>query len=145
MEVLSGAAVVVLDAQELPAMSRQLVEAIRRGYVARGLPPPRLLLDLAAEISRAARGTAGTASGAGQAPCAEPPKFRDGADPERSEQPVTLTIREAAERAEVSGSYMRRLARRGDVEASRGDRSAWAVDADSLAAWLVGRRRNANR
>ena len=67
-------------------------------------------------------------------------EFRTGPDLAAWPQPVHLTVKEAATVAELSEGYVRRVIRRGDVEASRGPRG-YTLTADSLAAWLS-RRRN---
>ncbi|MFJ4924084.1 helix-turn-helix domain-containing protein [Streptomyces sp. NPDC088736] len=52
-----------------------------------------------------------------------------------------LTTQEAARLARVSDGYVRRLARRGDVMASRsGGKGEWLIDASSLAVWVAERR-----
>ncbi|MFH9225942.1 helix-turn-helix domain-containing protein [Streptomyces lydicus] len=52
-----------------------------------------------------------------------------------------LTVQEAARLTGVSESYWRRLARRGDVIASRsGDRGQWILDGGQVAAWTADRR-----
>jgi excisionase family DNA binding protein len=49
-----------------------------------------------------------------------------------------LTTRQAAQLTGLSDSYWRRLARKGDVTASRtGRRGEWILDGNSVAAWLV--------
>ena len=51
-----------------------------------------------------------------------------------------LSVQEAARFAQVSESYVRRLARRGAVRAAQsGSRGAWQLDGGSLAAWLAER------
>jgi hypothetical protein len=132
---LSGPSV-VLDGDACAALAPWLVRAVRV-YVARGVPPPRPLLDLADEVSRAARFRADAQAtarcGTGQ--------FRSEPFSRPSDQPEWLTVREAARVAAVSEGYVRRLARRRDVEASRGRSSAWLIDAGSLTAWAGSRNR----
>ncbi|HMH91906.1 MAG TPA: helix-turn-helix domain-containing protein [Streptosporangiaceae bacterium] len=55
-------------------------------------------------------------------------------------EPTWLTAGEAARAAGVSAGHMRRLIRRGAIEADRGDGRTYAVNTDSLAAWLGQRR-----
>jgi hypothetical protein len=130
VEVLGTQVAIVFSTAEAAVISRQLSRTIQRAYGAPGSPPPpRLLLDLASEISAASSART------------EPVKFRDQAPVPLCRQPDTLTTRDAAGRAEVSEGFMRRCCRRGDVEASRGHRSAWLVDADSLDAWVSQRRK----
>ncbi|MDI5964817.1 helix-turn-helix domain-containing protein [Streptantibioticus silvisoli] len=51
-----------------------------------------------------------------------------------------LSTQEAAELTGVSDSYLRRLARRGDVQASQtGRRGEWVFDGSAVAAWKAGR------
>lgn len=144
MEVIHGP-VVVLDGADCAELARQLTRTIKLAYGAPGRPPPpRLLLDLADEISRAALSSASAEPRPEASPLvragvrnAELPAV---ADPSSSGQPV-ITATEAAETAGVSASYLRRALRRGDVQASRDRYGAWQVDADDLAAWLSERRR----
>jgi excisionase family DNA binding protein len=140
VDVLSGP-VVILSGDDCAVLSRQLVEAIRLAYVARGRPPPRHLLDFAEEVSRAARSSATSPTAALASAAAGTVRFRTSPDLPACDEPVWLTVTEAARVAEVSDGYMRRLARRGDVQASRGRRSAWLIDASSLAAWISRRRK----
>lgn len=133
---LSGP-LVVLDGDACAALAPCLVQAVRL-YTARGVPPPRLLLDHADEVSRAAARFRADAQvtarrGTGQ--------FRGGPSSRPFGQPEWFTVREAARVAEVSEGYVRRLARRRDVEASRGRSGAWLIDASSLAAWAGSRNR----
>lgn len=133
--------VVVLNAGEADAAGRMLSEAIRYGYSARGWPVPPLLAEWRRLLARSAQDRVNwqAAGGAG------PGEVCDGAPAPFSDQPARLTVKEAANLAEVSEGHMRRLIRRGDVEASRGHRSAWAVDIPSLAAWISSRRKEHDR
>jgi excisionase family DNA binding protein len=57
-----------------------------------------------------------------------------------SEVTERLTVQEAARLTGTSTSYLRRLARKGDVKASRsGGRGEWVIDGGTLAAWAAGR------
>ncbi len=141
MDILSGP-VVVLDGDDCVILGRQLVEAIRLAYVTRGRTPPRHLLDFANAVSRAGRSTpefradAQVSLGDGTA------EFRDGPSLPLSDQPVRLSVREAANLADVSEGFMRRSCRRGDVQAFQAaPGGAWVVDIASLAAWISARRR----
>lgn len=144
MEVHSGGVVIGLSQADAALLAEQLAAALQLAYGARRTRPPRFLEEFAGEISRAAgsakfrrdaqvrasRGTAG---------------FRDVPSLPASDQPVRLSIREAANLADCSEGLMRRTCRRGDVQASRaGPRSAWAVDIASLATWISARRRREN-
>jgi hypothetical protein len=122
---------------EVTVLRRQVAEALKFGYVVRGRQLPRLLAEVGRELACAsqcrenpqaslANGTAG---------------FRDAPSLSVSEQPVRLTVKEAACLAKVSEGYMRRLIRRGDVEAIRGYRGAWQVDISSAGAWIASQRR----
>ena len=141
MDVLTGPAV-VLDRDDCTLLARQLVEAIRSGYTARGRPPPERLLDLANQVSTVARGAAGeTTSGQlgprpGTVPC-----WDAGLAPSWGQPAEGLMIPEAAALAGVCESLVRLWCRRGDVQASRGPRGAWKVDIASLAAVIAVRRR----
>jgi hypothetical protein len=142
VEVLDGPVVVVSGA-EVPVLARQLVEALRLAYVVRGRAAPHALLEFTDQLSRIARGSAGSAQLPSSAPLTEPGRFRGALPVTASGQPERLTVREAAERAEVSEGYLRRACRRRDVEASRGGpgSAGWLVDTDSLDLWIEGRRR----
>ena len=141
MEVLGGPAV-VLDGADCAVLGRQLVEAIRLGYVARGRTPPRLLLDFASEVSRAARGFATVPADAQVSLRGELARVPAGPLPSSCGEPVWLTAAEAARIAEVSVQTMRKCLRARDPRGSRGGhRSAWRVDASELAAWLSRRRK----
>ena len=122
---------------EVTVLRRQVAEALKFGYVVRGRELPRLLAEVGRELACAdlsrensqvsvPNGTAG---------------FRDETPLSVSDQPVRLTVKEAACLARVSEGYMRRLIRRGDVEAIRGHRGAWAVDIPSASVWIASQRR----
>src|SRR5207302_3963697 len=102
------------------ALGDMLVTAIRLGWVARGQMPPRLLRAFADEVSHAARSSARFRDDAQVSAGNGTARFRSEPFPPFSEQPVRLTVREAATLAEVSEGYMRRCCRRGDVTASQG-------------------------
>ncbi len=126
----------MLDGTDCAMLGRQLVEALRLAYVARGRPAPVQLVDLADLVNKAARASAercvntqvrGVIGGRG---------LRGGADRSDSGQPVMLTVTEAARVALVSTRYMRELARKKVVDATRKPGGAWAVNAWSLAGWI---------
>ena len=73
MDVLSGP-VVVLDSDDCAVLGRQLVEAVRLAYVARGRPPPHHLLDFASAVNRAARSSPSSAKMPTPAPLTEQPR-----------------------------------------------------------------------
>jgi hypothetical protein len=136
---LSGP-LIVLDGDACAALAPCLVQAVKL-YVARGAAPPRHLLDLADEVSRAARAAAEFRPSAQVTGRPGTGRFRSGPTSRACEQPEWLSVREAARVAKVSDSYVRRLARRRDVEASRGRSGAWLIDANSLTAWADSRNR----
>ena len=147
MEVLTGPAVVVTG-PELEALGRQLTEAIHRGWGIRHAAPPRVLLDFAIAVSKLTPGTPGTGrpgSAAGQGAAAEPRNTSRPPGAGMSGQPVkTLSVKEAAQAAEVSESYVRRLVRDGNLEVRDSQGPGYAIYADSLAAWQEHRRRKEN-
>jgi hypothetical protein len=129
--------VVVLTGDEAEAIGRMLGEAIKYAYQARGWPVPPLLAEWRGLLARSAKGRAfpqvpGSDVAAG---------VRDGPPLPLSEQSARLTVREAACLARVSEGHMRRLIRRGDVEAIRSHGGAWAVDISSASAWITSQRR----
>jgi excisionase family DNA binding protein len=124
--------VVVVSGPELEALGHQLSMAIEYAFTARGKFPPRVLLDFSVAVNRAAGGSAGSARN----PALE------GFSPSSGQLDDTLTVADAARIMECSASYVRRLIRRGDVEASReGHQGAYLVYAESLAAWIASRSR----
>jgi excisionase family DNA binding protein len=146
LQALAGP-VVILDGRDCAVLARQLVEAIRLGYTVRDRPPPRALLDLAGRLNVIARG-----SGEDRDDCQDtghdgPGRFRVSLPLPSSGQPATgLTVAEAARLGAVSEGYLRKLIRRGDIEASRDGRSAgYLVRADSVAAWASQRREERDR
>lgn len=140
MDVVPAGLLPVMTPSEADVLGRQLGEAIRWGYTARGWQVPPLLAEWRRILARAAQDHPYPQVSAGDVPSG----FRDDTTVPASEQPVRLTATEAANLAGVSEGYMRRLIRRGDVEASRGRRGAWAVDISSLAAWISQRREERN-
>lgn len=146
MEVTSGTpAITFRDEGEAAAYARQLVEAIRLGYVTRGTHPPLLLLESASGLNRLIRGSAG---GSGQTASSVPlPGTSEPAsspDPQPCNQPV-LTAKEAARYAEVSAEYLTRICRRGVLgPRTRKVKGKWSVDSRELAAWCEAGRRKEN-
>ncbi len=146
MEVTGGTpAITFRDEGEAAAYARQLVEAIRFGYVARGTHPPLMLLESANGLNRLIRGSVGgsghTASSAPVPGTSEP---ANSPDPQLCDQPV-LTAKEAARYAEVSAEYATRIFRRGDLgPRTRKVNGMWSVDSRELAAWCEARRRKEN-
>ena len=147
VEVASRAVVVTLDEGDAAALARQLARAIRLGWVTRGQPPPRLLLDFAESLNRAARSSASGTQTRTSDLAAEPGNPQASTPLPRWEQPETLTVRDAAAAVGVSTSYLRRLIRKGaiDVMAPGHHQSAYAVYTDSLTAWASRRRRSHER
>jgi hypothetical protein len=135
VEVVSGPAV-LLDGHDCAVLGRQLAQALQAAYGAPGRPMPRHLAEFAGMLNRAARGSREFRVDAQVGGLAGTGEFRDGLPRPSSEEPVRLTIREAALLAGVSEGYMRRCCRRGDVQASRAHRGAFAVDIASLAVWV---------
>jgi hypothetical protein len=142
VDVLPGP-VVIISGPELEVLDRQVRDAIRLGYTARGRHAPDFLLQFAMRLNRAAGGSGSSASRPWPGPLAELAGFREWPAPSSSGQPVvTLTVREAANLAGTSEGFMRRACRRGDVQASRaGPKGAWAVDFASLAVYASRRHR----
>ncbi len=123
--------------------ARQLEEAIRYGWLARRQPPPGFLLNLAIRAQRLAQGSAGSGLSGRSAASAEPQNSLRTPDGALSGQPVrTLSVKEAAQAAACSESYVRRLVRDGVLEVRDSRRPPYEIYADSLAAWQERRRRN---
>lgn len=143
MAVLGGP-VLVLDGAQCAALHGALTEAIQLGYITRGILPPRVLVEHSDEVAIIARG-AGQRRADASFPQVTPgvgaADLRAVPGQSSSQEPVTLTIGEAARWAGISEGHMRSLCRRGDVHASRAGRSAWAVDVASVWAWMVGHNR----
>jgi len=136
---------IVIDVSEADGakVHGQLAAMIRRERD-RGLPVPTELLRFAERFGTAVQDassahashmpTSGVRGTSG--------RFREGQILPGSDQPVRLSVREAAHLANVSEGFMRRACRRRDVQALRaGPQSAWAVDIASLAVWIGKRRR----
>lgn len=123
--------VVMVAGPEGRVLRRQLIAAVYAAYTAHRKPPPRVLLDFAADLDRAF-----------PEPVPEPARFRAAAPLPASGQPV-ISVAAAARGAGVSAEYVRRLCRRGDIETMpRGCANArYSVLADSFELWLSDRQR----
>jgi hypothetical protein len=145
VETVAGP-VIVLDAHDCALLGRQLVEAIRLGYVLRGQPPPRHLLEFAEQVNAAVRGFADIPASPQVTEPHETAKAAVARSSAASDQPVIrLTADEAAKIAGMSVQHMRACLRRGEPQGSReGYQGAWRVDSDELAAWLSQKRRKEN-
>jgi hypothetical protein len=132
-----------LGPAELEMFGRHLAEAIKAGYTVRGKPAPRDVLDVAVAINRwsaATRATGRRDGSTGHAGGVQPRNTRGKPDSGVSGQPATLSVKEAAQATQVSGSYLRRLIQDGILEVRDGQ-GPYAILADSLAAWRERRRR----
>ncbi len=143
MAVLDGP-VLMMDGAQCAALRGALVEAIRLGYTARGSLPPRVLEEHSNEvaiIARAVEQRRADSSFPQVTPGLGAADLRTVPGQPCSQEPVTLTIGEAARWAGISEGHMRSLCRKRDVHASRAGQSAWAVDVASVWAWMVSRNR----
>ena len=133
-ETFPGPVVIVAGA-EGRVLRRQLTAAVYAAYTAHRRPPPRVLLDFAADLDRAF-----------PEPSLEPARFRAAAPVPASGQPV-ISVAAAARVAAVSTGYVRRLCRRGDIETMpRGcPGGPYSVLADSFELWLSDRQRRKER
>jgi len=127
---------VLLTPADCARLDGLLVRALRDLHLRDG-GAPHDLLDVIADIHQLAgefrasvlvdAGSGTTQAGSGSV----------GASSEVTER---LTVAEAARLTGVSDSYWRRLARRGDVQASRsGSKGEWVLDGGSVAAWAAHR------
>lgn len=145
MEVTSGApGITFRDEGEAALFADKLAEALKLGYGVRRAEPPWILRTAGDKLSAALGGSARFRKDAQVSARRGTGEFRDGPSSPLSDQPVRLSIREAAQLAQVSEGLMRRLCRRKDVQASGGNGSPWVVDIASLAAWISRRRREDN-
>lgn len=129
----------LLGPEDAARLDQQLRDAIRLGWLARQLPPPRALLALADEVHRLAnlfRADAQVSGPPESVAASLPPLPAGWAPPER------LSVDQAAQIMGVSPQYVRKLARRSDVTASRagGRGTPWEVDSASALAWVADRR-----
>lgn len=144
MEVHRRRVVFAFDEAEVPDLARQLVEAIRRGWVVRRVPPPVLLLRLSDEASKAGRETGLSSGFAGQGAARNLPGLRGGASVPSCDQPVqVLSPREVAARAGVSAAYVRELCRKRVFGTWDEIREVWRIDSRAAAAWMDSRSRKA--
>jgi excisionase family DNA binding protein len=128
---------IILTPDEADAAGRMLGEAIKFGYLARGWPVPPLLAEWRRKLASTAqdRLTSQVTGGVGTG------EDREGDRVQGSEEPARLTVQEAGNLTGLSEGYVRKLIRRGAVDAVRGQGSAWAVDIASLAVWIRQRRK----
>jgi hypothetical protein len=142
VEVVRRAVVVTLTEDDAAVLSRQLVEAIRLAYVARGRPPPHQLLTLSTAVSQAARSFAEVRTEPQVGTPRELAPVRGGPVPSSSLEPVWLSAEEAARVGKVTVQQMRKFLRRGDLKGERsGHRGSWLVGTNELGAWLERRRK----
>lgn len=136
MQTLAGPAV-ILDAADCPVLGRQLVEAVRLAYVARGRTPPRLLLQFADLLNCAGRSSAAAPGTSRSEGGSRQQNTGTGADRAWWRQPdIVLTVAGAAQAAGVSHSYIRRLCREGTVYAVQAAPAGqWLIDAEGFAGW----------
>ena len=136
--------VLVISGPELTALDRQLRDAMRLAYGAPGRVVPRVLLEFVVAVNTAA-GSAGSGPERWPAHGAEQGRFRAGVPLGPWAQPATVSVTVAAQAAEVSEGYVRRLVRTGTLDAVR-DRpgGAYRVMTDSLAVWMDRRRKEAS-
>jgi hypothetical protein len=139
VEVLSGPVVLVLSQDEATALGRQLGETLRLAYRSRG-QVPSLLTAFAGRLNAAARAARGRVPAQVSTGCG-PAGGRSGAPLPVSDQPVTLTVAQAAVLAEVDARTVRKWIARRQVEAARGPGGAYEVDIASLALRISERRR----
>jgi hypothetical protein len=123
--------VVIVAAPEGRVLRRQVTAAIYAAYTVHRKPPPRVLLDFAADLDRAF-----------PEPVPEPAGFRAAAALPAWGKPV-ISVAAAARGAGVSAEYVRRLCRRGDIETMPRDcaNAPYSVLADSFGLWLSDRQR----
>ena len=126
-----------LDARDCALLDAVLVRALRDMQLRDG-GAPQSLLEVVAPIHRAAvefREEMQVSVGSGTGEDGSGSAGRSSAVTER------LTTQEAAQLTGLTDRYWRRLARRGDVAASRsGRRGEWILDGNSVAAWVADRR-----
>jgi hypothetical protein len=121
---------------EIPLLRRELGHGIKSGWDERGLARPRLLFAMLQAAARAEHEKPQVRPGDRTAGFGGAPILPASGQPD-----TWLTTSEAGGLAGCSQSFMCRVVRRGDVDASRGPGGAWRVDISSLNAWIVSRRR----
>lgn len=135
MTFLIPAGVLLSDA-ECARLDHVLMRALREAHLRDG-GAPQWLLEVAADIHQRAgefRKNSLVNPGSGTTLDVSGSASGSWVETER------LTVREAANLTGTSDSYLRRMARRGDVPASRsGIRGEWVFDGGSLAAWAAER------
>lgn len=127
----------LLTAEECARLDAVLMRAAREMQLRDGAVPHRLA-DICADVHQVAakfRQSALVGGGSGTEEAA-------GGIPEPSSSATErLSVQQAARLTGLSDSYWRRLARRGDVEASRsGSRGRWVLDGGQVAAWTANRK-----
>jgi hypothetical protein len=138
--VFSGPVVITLPADEAEAVGRELAETLRLAHRARGQMPPARLTAFSDRLNAAARAASGRVS-AQASTATGPPAGRCGAPLPVSDQPVTLTVAQAAVLAEVDPRTVRKWIARRQVEAARGPGGGYEVDIASLALRVSERRK----
>lgn len=134
---------VFLSELDCAVLDDLLVRALRDVQLREGAMPARLA-EVAAPIHAAAtkfrantlaeRSNASSERGSGTG------RDTSGSVRRRSAPTERLSVPEAARLAQVSESYLRRLARRGTVRAVRqGSRGGWLLDGGSVAVWVAER------
>jgi hypothetical protein len=135
--ILSGG--VLFTAEDCVAVDHQVLEAIRLGFQARNRPVPHNLLAMADQIHKCAetcREYRQVGDGAGSSGSCT------GADRSASlQEPVKLTVREAAYAYSVSETFLRQLCRQERVLATRTSKGgAWQIDDATLRSYLSTRK-----
>lgn len=131
---------ILLTARDATALDRSLRDAIRLGYVVRGLPVPRPLLRLADQVHALSREFRVSAEVSG---VRETTSAKQGLALSPSAETDQLSAEQAAAIMGITPQHVRALARKGAITASRagsGTGAAWAIDAASALAWTEGRR-----
>jgi len=131
LAVLQGAALVI-DSDRAVTLHRQVNEAIRLGYVTRGLTPPRALVDLSVALRQVAeqfRAPAQINTGSGT-DTREPDHDCGSSIPAGQDG---LPVATAAALIGISESYLKRRLRGGHMAGDRsGPRGSWLVDAAAV-------------
>jgi hypothetical protein len=140
MEALSGPVVLVLSQDEATALGGQLAAMLKTAYRGYGHAAPSLLEAFSGRLNaaaRAARGQDAVQASTGYGPA----RGRSAPPLPVSDQPVTLTVTQAAVLAEVDARTIRKWIARRQVEAARGPGGAYGVDIASLGLWISERRK----
>lgn len=139
MEVHRRRVIFAFEEEEIGDLARQLVEAVRRGWGVRQVPPPVLLLRLSDEANDAARATGVSGISAGYGAARNSPRLRVEASVPLSGQPVWLTPKEVADQAKVSAAYVRELCRERVLGTRDEIRKVWRIDSREAEAWMRSR------